>query len=463
MILNFVEIFKDNNKDNQASKTVAESLFSTPHEANEMNNLENFMTRLSWKERPVPEMTNNVFIQNLIINPIFINLSFQRNRRDVAENILFLIHLFATVLGTALVNLDNAPLKLRGLRLDNVFDSQEAIVKKILDRFKDESAKSIFKILGSLDIVGNPVGLFNNISTGVVDLLEKPLDGFLQGPLEGGKGLIKGTSSLVKNTVSGTFNSIGKVTCSLASGLSSLALDNEYLTQREKNRLQRPNHLGEGVYLGLNSLAKGVGYGLKGAVLDPIEGLQRGGFKGFLRGALKGFSGLFTKPVIGALDAASKTAEGIKNTANMFDQKPNDNRIRFPRAFYGKEKFYRTYMETDAEIVWLLHLSKEAQLMKDISLINAFDIFPDESQKEISFILALSYEYVLLWDVKGARTIWAINPKEIHQVTLFNDGMVIELNDLHTDKKKGKLKVKNCDFSQNEYIANKLVQLKRNA
>jgi len=238
MILNFVEIFKDKDGDKN-HQTVAESLFSSPEEANVfifldtsshiilkeiINDMENFLSKLSWKYRPIPEMTNNVFIQNLIINPIFINLSFQRNRRDVAENVLFLIHLFATVLGTALVNLDNAPLRLRGLRLDNVFDSQDAIVKKILDRFKDESAKSIFKILGSLDIVGNPVGLFNNISTGVVDLLEKPLDGFLQGPLEGGKGLIKGTSSLVKNTVSGTFNSIGKVTGSLASGLSSLAL-----------------------------------------------------------------------------------------------------------------------------------------------------------------------------------------------------------------------------------------------
>jgi len=169
-------------------------------------------------------MNSNVFIQSLIINPIFINLSFQKNRKDVAENILFLVRLFATILGAALVNLDNAPIKLRGLRLDNVFDSQEAIVKKILDRFKDESAKSVFKILGSLDIVGNPVGLFNNISTGVVDLLEKPIDGFLQGPLEGGKGLVKGTSSLVKNTVSGAFNSIGKVTGSLASGLSGLAM-----------------------------------------------------------------------------------------------------------------------------------------------------------------------------------------------------------------------------------------------
>ena len=127
-------------------------------------------------------------------------------------------------MGTALANLDNAPLTLSGIVLDNVFDSKEAITKKIIDKYKDEVTKSIPKLLGSLDIVGNPVGLFTNISSGVTDLIEKPLEGFLQGPLEGGKGIVMGAQSLVKNTVSGTFNSIGKVTGSLASGLSNLTM-----------------------------------------------------------------------------------------------------------------------------------------------------------------------------------------------------------------------------------------------
>jgi len=35
---------------------------------------------------------------------------------------------------------------------------------------------SLLRTLGSLDIVGNPVGLFSNISTGVKDLIAKPLE-----------------------------------------------------------------------------------------------------------------------------------------------------------------------------------------------------------------------------------------------------------------------------------------------
>lgn len=159
-----------------------------------------------------------------MLNAIFFNVSFQLKKKDTAEDAFFLLNLLTSVLGTALANLDNSPLTLNGVVLENVFDSKEAVMKKLGHMYINEAAKSIPKLLGSLDIVGNPVGLFTNIASGVIDLVEKPIEGFLQGPLEGGKGIVLGAGSLVKNTVSGTFNSIGKVTGSLASGLSNLTL-----------------------------------------------------------------------------------------------------------------------------------------------------------------------------------------------------------------------------------------------
>jgi vacuolar protein sorting-associated protein 13A/C len=47
-------------------------------------------------------------------------------------------------------------------------------------------------------------------------------------------------------------------------------------------------------------------------------------------------AGLIIKPIAGVLDAASKTAEGLTNTATHFDEKPNSDRIRLVRPFYGK-------------------------------------------------------------------------------------------------------------------------------
>jgi vacuolar protein sorting-associated protein 13A/C len=91
--------------------------------------------------------------------------------------------------------------------------------------------KQIFKIVGSIDILGNPLGLFKNIGQGVFDFVDKPIEGFINGPLGGGIGLIKGTGSLVKNTLAGTFNSVEKITGSIGSGFSSLSNVNYIIIQ----------------------------------------------------------------------------------------------------------------------------------------------------------------------------------------------------------------------------------------
>jgi len=59
-----------------------------------------------------------------------------------------------------------------------------------------------------VSIIGNPVSLFKNIGTGVSDLIEMPMGGFIKGPIEGGVGIVLGAGSLLKNTVSGTFQSV---------------------------------------------------------------------------------------------------------------------------------------------------------------------------------------------------------------------------------------------------------------
>lgn len=85
--------------------------------------------------------------------------------------------------------------------------------------------KQLYKILGSLNIIGNPVSLFRNIATGIKDLKEKPAEGFVSGPLEFGIGLADGTSSLIAHSVGGAFNSVSKATSSLAKAFALLSFD----------------------------------------------------------------------------------------------------------------------------------------------------------------------------------------------------------------------------------------------
>ena len=160
--------------------------------------------------------------------------------------------------------------------------------------------------------------------------------------------------------------------------------------------------------------------------MKPLEGAKKEGVKGFLKGAWKGVSGLIVKPLTGVLDAASKTSEGIKNTATRDDEKPNQNRERFPRPFYGIEQFYRTYLATDAEIVYLLQIYNKGEF-SNISLLYTFDIFPNPSDKEEYFVLVLSVETVLLWSAKNAEIAWDFPSRDLSKAIPRVEGVTIHL------------------------------------
>lgn len=129
------------------------------------------------------------------------------------------------------------------------------------------------------------------------------------------------------------------------------------------------------------------------------------------------------------MDAASKTAEGVKNTARILDPKPaNNTRSRYPRAFYGREKFYRAYMDADAEINWVLHQHKKPEL-RDASLISSFYVFPEENDIENTYIVALAYERVVCWDEKKKKVVWSIDPRSIEKVNIYQDGLQVDLKE----------------------------------
>lgn len=130
-----------------------------------------------------------------------------------------------TTLGVVLADIDKT-VKLKGIQLTNCFESIDGTIARLTAHYKDQAITEGLKLFGSLNIIGNPIGLFKNLSTGVVDLIAMPANGFIQGPLEGGRGIVLGATSLVKNTLIGTFNSVNKITGSLSSGISSLCMVN---------------------------------------------------------------------------------------------------------------------------------------------------------------------------------------------------------------------------------------------
>lgn len=61
--------------------------------------------------------------------------------------------------GVALGNIDDANISLSGFILTDCFDSIPSIVSKLQSHYTLSITKAVLKILGSLEIMGNPVGL----------------------------------------------------------------------------------------------------------------------------------------------------------------------------------------------------------------------------------------------------------------------------------------------------------------
>jgi vacuolar protein sorting-associated protein 13A/C len=151
----------------------------------------------------------------------------------------------------------------------------------------------VYKVIGSADFLGNPVGLFNMIGSGVKDVFYEPYQGFVSDrPQDFGIGLAKGTASFLKKTVYGFSDTFSKFTGSVGKGLASATLDSQY--QEERRRAQarnRPRHAVYGVAAGASSFARSIVSGVTGIVEQPMKGAEKEGVGGFIKGVGKGLLG----------------------------------------------------------------------------------------------------------------------------------------------------------------------------
>ena len=84
--------------------------------------------------------------------------------------------------------------------------------------------------------------LVYDIGTGVKDFFYRPMEGFVDGPIEGGKGIVMGTGSLLGNTARGAFGTVSRFMNSLSKSLLFLAGDEDYIDKREKDAVDKPGN-----------------------------------------------------------------------------------------------------------------------------------------------------------------------------------------------------------------------------
>ncbi|KAH0139289.1 vacuolar protein sorting-associated protein 13, partial [Aureobasidium melanogenum] len=199
------------------------------------------------------------------------DLSFVRTERINAEDtgssssnpFMFAVNVLTMSIG----NVNDAPIRYNALMLENARVSVGALIAAIQSHYVQESLRQVHIVLGSADFLGNPVGLFNNISSGVADIFYEPYQGLVMTdrPQDLGIGIAKGASSFVKKSVFGFSDSMAKFTGSISKGLAAASMDKEFQDQRRMSRSRnRPKHALYGITSGGNAFANSMASGIGG-------------------------------------------------------------------------------------------------------------------------------------------------------------------------------------------------------
>jgi vacuolar protein sorting-associated protein 13A/C len=386
----------------------------------------------------------DIYFELLHLQPMQFDLSFVRTERINAEDtgsssnnpFMFAVNVLTMSIG----NVNDAPIRYNALLLENARVSVTALMSNIQSHYVQESLRQVHIVIGSADFLGNPVGLFNNISSGVADIFYEPYQGLVTDrPQDLGVGIAKGASSFVKKSVFGLSDSVSKFTGSISKGLAAASMDKEFQDARRMSRSRnRPKHALYGITSGGNAFASSLASGIGGLARQPLQGAEKEGAAGFVKGVGKGLLGLATKPAIGAFDLASNMAEGVKNTTTVFDQEGLD-RVRLTR-FIGMDGVVRPYSQREAlGQFWLktldngkyfnesyiahLELNSGSQGDRNASGNNG----RSSQGAEASMLVLITYNSIMLVRAKKLTTEWDVPLKDVQTISKERTGMSIVL------------------------------------
>ena len=385
------------------------------------------------------EAGQDVYFELLHLQPMQIDLSFVRTERINAEDTMTINNplMFAVnVMTMSMGNVNDAPLRYNALMIENARIPPAVLISNIQTHFVQESLRQMHIVLGSADFLGNPVGLFNNVSSGVADMFYEPLQGIVMDrPQDLGVGIAKGASSFVKKSVFGFSDSMAKFTGSMAKGLAAASLDKEYQDQRRMSKSRnRPKHALYGITAGGNAFVNTMASGIGGLARAPMEGAEKEGFGGFVKGVGKGMLGFGTKTFLAPIDLTSSVFEGVRNTTTMFDANEVD-RIR-PSRFIAADQIVRPYQQREALGQFWLKTAENGKYFNE-QYIAHLDLSTGGGTSEkggssssavgSEMLVMLTYDRIMLIKTKKLTVEWDIPLQEIQRISKERTGMNISL------------------------------------
>lgn len=254
-----------------------------------------------------------LYFEEMVLGPMkfFISTSIQTeglNTMGVGVESGAAVLNVAKAAGVLLTNFKRVPVNMSGLNLSHPFEPAAALTGRVVGHYVTEGAYNAYKFLLGIEVLGNPIGLLDGVGTGVADLVMTPFT--VQSPEEFASGMGKNLGKLVQATVGGIFSTVGQTTGAISNVADTLGGGDRAAMRASENR-----HEPQGVLDGLGSGAVGVGRGLfdgvTGVFVKPVEGAMEGGALGLVQGVGKGVLGLVANPLAGMAGGVSDIMSGI--------------------------------------------------------------------------------------------------------------------------------------------------------
>ena len=252
-------------------------------------------------------------------------------------------------IGNTLGRITDCPLRFNEKVVENVYKSWPDVAMIVVKSYITEGITQIYKVLGSLDIIGNPVKLARNVGGGFYDLVNEPRKGFRLGPKEFGIGVAKGVGSLIYGIVGGVLDSLQRISGTLYAATQSLTgHDRESMTIEDENE---PSNILSGLGEGFVGFGKEIGKGFYALCAEPCQKAQASGVGGFCKGLGGGLLKLVISPFAGILKLVTCILAGCKNTCFLLTgkQRVKTSRFRHPRVIVEGDKKLLPYESNKAE------------------------------------------------------------------------------------------------------------------
>ncbi|BAM40941.1 conserved hypothetical protein [Theileria orientalis strain Shintoku] len=293
----------------------------------------------------------------------------------------------------------------------------------------------ILSVSRNFELMGAPISFqreYVTISrTSVLSFWEQMKDKYLQASLSC-IGSILGYSNLLnipklpltvgRCTIELAADAVDSVSSGLGLVLSKFTFDKEYMKKRSTAR--EVTSIKDGLFSAGKTIGEGL-FSLTNIVTKPIEGAQKEGVEGFIKGLGKGLLGSIVKPIDKVGIAVSQVSRGIKANISK-EEKFLVDQCRKPRMLWGEFAQIRGYSAQDAEIRDLLGVKYAKHIMDCLLIIRQQT---GSKAKQVALLFYPSKVYLVDLSQSHGRkpyTIWKLQITNITEVRASSHGVIIK-------------------------------------